>query len=90
MTTLRIINFLVGNSLRIFIYYKGLNFAEGSALKYAWRAGKKDGESTDKDHSKMNHYINDIAKRARVSTFSVMSEIDILLEQAKTWDGKFE
>ena len=33
-----------GRQLEDFIAEHGLKFAEGSALKYLWRAGKKDGE----------------------------------------------
>ena len=77
-----------GKFLEDFIWYKGLNFAEGSALKYAYRAGKKDGESAEKDHEKMNHYIHFLAKKGGVGYMSVMSEIDIWLDQARTWNGE--
>lgn len=77
-----------GKFLEDFIWYKGLNFAEGSALKYAWRAGKKDGESTEKDHGKMNHYIHFLAKKGGIGYLSVLSEVGIWLDQAKAWDGK--
>lgn len=77
-----------GKYLEDFIWRKGLNFAEGSALKYAWRAGQKDGESSAKDHEKMNHYIKFIAKQGGVSVVSVMDEVDIWLDQAKAWDGE--
>lgn len=79
-----------GKFLEDFIWWKGLNFAEGSALKYAWRAGKKDGESAKKDHEKMNHYIHFLAKVSGVSHLSVMAEIDIWLDQAKGWDGSYD
>lgn len=46
-----------GKYLEDFIYEKGLNFNIGSALKYRWRAGKKDGESKGKDMAKAQHYV---------------------------------
>lgn len=52
-----------GKYLEDFILYKKLNFAWGSALKYWWRAGKKDGESAEKDLAKYEHYVRFIAAR---------------------------
>ena len=51
-----------GKFLEDFIYHKGLNFNMGSALKYVWRAGYKDGESEEKDLKKAYHYIEFEAK----------------------------
>ena len=45
-----------GLYLEDFIFAKRLSFAEGSALKYLYRAGKKDHESFNKDMSKFKHY----------------------------------
>lgn len=51
-----------GGQLEDFIAYKGMSFALGSAVKYAWRAGKKDGESKEKDTKKIGHYVRFLAK----------------------------
>ena len=45
-----------GKQLEDFIHTKNLTFGAGSALKYLWRAGKKDGESREKDISKAEWY----------------------------------
>ena len=50
-----------GRYLEDFIAWKRLDFAEGLALKYRWRAGKKDGETAEKDMAKMAHYARFIA-----------------------------
>lgn len=36
----------------------GLGFVLGTAVKYIWRAGKKDGETAVKDLKKAQWYIN--------------------------------
>jgi hypothetical protein len=51
-----------GKQLEDFIHYKKLSFAEGSAVKYLWRAGKKDGESKEKDLKKAEHYLKFLDK----------------------------
>jgi hypothetical protein len=79
-----------GKYLEDFIYYKKLNFNMGSALKYQWRAGFKDGESEDKDNKKSNHYIEFEARcRNPISPnkVEVSNEVDQLKEEAKTWTG---
>ena len=48
-----------------FIYEKGLNFNMGSAVKYRWRAGHKDGESKEKDLAKCDHYAILEAKKRK-------------------------
>lgn len=53
-----------GSQLEDAIAYFGLNFAMGSALKYLWRAGRKDGESRGKDLAKATHFIRFEAGRA--------------------------
>lgn len=51
-----------GKYLEDFIYAKKMNFAWGSALKYWWRAGRKDGENVEKDLAKHEHYVRFIAR----------------------------
>lgn len=51
-----------GDQLEDFIEAMGMGFAKGSAVKYLWRAGKKDGESADKDKAKAEHYIKFLAR----------------------------
>ena len=92
-----------GKFLEDFIYYKNLNFNMGSALKYKWRAGNKDGESDSKDLAKADHYIRfEALCRHRLSgsdkftnsdellndlVESIRDEIDFLMEEARQWAG---
>ena len=83
-----------GKFLEDFIYHRGLNFNMGSALKYVWRAGYKDGESEDKDLKKANHYIEFEAKcRSESNDFNlekmieaVRGQIYCLREEAYNWN----
>ncbi len=72
-----------GRQLEDFIAERGLKFAEGSALKYLFRAGKKDGESAEKDRAKAEHFIHFIAKQEFVSDFTVRIFLENLLRLAK-------
>lgn len=80
-----------GKYLEDFIYHKGLNFNMGSALKYLYRAGKKQGESDDKDRRKAAHYIEYEAEcRSRVcgrqfSADAIRHEVEKLLAEAQGW-----
>lgn len=74
-----------GKFLEDFIWEKGLDFAEGSALKYRWRAGKKDGESSEKDINKAVHYEKFIAAKRGVSAEFVRGMIERLIEEAKSF-----
>ena len=82
-----------GKYLEDFIYYKGLNFNMGSALKYLYRAGKKQGESDDKDRRKAAHYIEYEAEcRSRFcgrefSSDAIRHEVEELLAEAQGWGG---
>ncbi len=51
-----------GRQLEDFIFDWDLDFATGSALKYLWRAGRKDGECAAKDKAKAEHFIRFIAR----------------------------
>ena len=74
-----------GRNLEDFIYEQRLDFSSGSALKYLWRAGKKDGESTSKDMDKCMHYCKFIAKKSCCSTEKVLDEVRSLRDKAMTW-----
>ena len=74
-----------GFFLEDFIYAKGLNFNMGSALKYLWRAGYKDGESEDKDKAKAKHYIDFEAKCRGIDSKMVENEVLALREEAYNW-----
>ena len=76
-----------GKYLEDYIFHKGLNFAEGSALKYMWRAGSKDGESENKDNDKCKHYCKFLAIHGAVDVESVVSEVERWRDEATTWDG---
>ena len=60
-----------GRQLEDFISERRLSFAEGSALKYLYRAGKKDGESAEKDRAKARHFTRFIARYECVDELSV-------------------
>lgn len=74
-----------GSHLEDFIYEKKLNFNMGSALKYLWRAGYKDGESEEKDLKKAEHYIKFEAKCRGVEEAVVDDDVKSLLEEAYIW-----
>lgn len=76
-----------GRQLEDFIAEHGLKFAEGSALKYLWRAGKKDGESAEKDRAKAEHFINFIARKVCVDDVVVRNYIENLVRLA---EGDYE
>lgn len=76
-----------GKYLEDFIAYKGLDFATGSAVKYGYRAGKKDGESAEKDLNKKMHYVRFISTQTNQSVEDVLATVDHLLEEAQTWTG---
>ena len=77
-----------GRYLEDFIAWKRLDFAEGSALKYRWRAGKKDGETAEKDMAKMAHYARFLALRGCVDVEDVAQEVEAWLAEATAWNGQ--
>ena len=86
-----------GKDLEDFISDRQLDFATGSALKYYWRAGKKHGESFDKDLRKCRHYCASIARADGLpkpdSEEAVLAEyvfIRNLSYEARRWDGGAE
>ena len=72
-----------GRQLEDFIADHGLKFAEGSALKYLWRAGKKDGESAEKDRAKAEHFILFTAKESNVAPSTVKMYLEHLIKMAQ-------
>jgi hypothetical protein len=77
-----------GKSLEDFIWEKRLDFIRGSALKYYYRAGKKDGESTAKDISKCMHYCRFYAKKNGVEAEEILNNIKQLYAEAIKWNGE--
>lgn len=71
-----------GRDLEDFIFERNLSFPVGSALKYKWRAGKKHGESADKDLAKAAHYVKFLAERWSVDYGVVERMVDALVREA--------
>lgn len=76
-----------GKYLEDYIHARGLAFALGSAVKYMWRAGKKDGESREKDLKKAGHYIDFASRNLDWPLTDVRSFVVSLVDEARTWDG---
>ena len=74
-----------GKYLEDFIAAKGMSFALGSAVKYKWRAGKKDGESFEKDLAKARHYTKFLD--INVNGVDWDKRVDELIAEATAWDG---
>ena len=77
-----------GRQLEDFIVWRRLDFAWGSALKYIWRAGMKDGESASKDRMKADHYLRLISRTCHESMDNLEHELERLHAEAREWDGK--
>lgn len=77
-----------GGQLEDFIAAKGMSFALGSAVKYRWRAGKKDGESAEKDEKKAKHYIKFL--EINVMFVNWDRRVDELVEEASHWKPNWE
>ena len=77
-----------GRFLEDFIYAKSLNFNMGSAVKYLWRAGRKDGEAYEKDLAKYRHYVRFEAKcrnQDKPNVRLVEKEVKRLINEALEW-----
>ena len=72
-----------GRQLEDFIAERRLSFAQGSALKYLWRAGKKDGETAEKDRAKAEHFIRANARHCGIGVDDSRRTIMELLEEAE-------
>lgn len=78
-----------GRQLEDWIMHEfGLGFALGSAIKYVYRAGHKDGESKEKDMAKAMHYVKFVAEKLRISESEVIANIERTLEAANDWSGE--
>ena len=77
-----------GRQLEDFIVWMRLDFAWGSALKYIWRAGMKDGESASKDRMKAYHSLRLISRTRHESMDNLERELERLYTGAREWDGK--
>lgn len=77
-----------GMYLEDYIRHMRLDFATGSALKYRWRAGHKDGESAEKDGAKAAHYVRFIAEHDGCAVAEVEKRVAYLLREAAAWNGK--
>jgi len=75
-----------GLYLEDYIDYKELDFKWGSAVKYEYRAGAKDGEPEDKDHGKRNHYICEIANREKLAYDAVLQHVKWHVDEARSWN----
>ena len=56
-----------------------------SALKYNVRAGKKEGESLEKDIGKRDDYIEEIAGDDLEKQYLIKSELNIIKENFEKW-----
>lgn len=77
-----------GRQLEEFISWKRLDFAAGSALKYRYRAGMKDGESLAKDSMKEHHYTDFLDRRDNLQRGTSAEAVERLYVEALKWDGK--
>lgn len=75
-----------GLFLEDYIDYKELDFKWGSAVKYEYRAGAKDGEPEGKDRSKRNHYICEIAARDGVAHAAALRQVRGYVAEARAWN----
>lgn len=75
-----------GLYLEDFIEYMELDFKWGCAVKYKYRAGKKDGETEEKDLGKCYHYVNEIADRELTPREIVYRTVCSLVDEAYYWD----
>lgn len=74
-----------GRDLEDFIFEHRLQFPVGSALKYFWRAGKKDGESREKDIQKYGHYVRFLADKWSVPPDAIRRMVEELRRNAEDW-----
>lgn len=82
-----------GQQLKDFIIYNDPEFwkivSNWSAIKYYIRAGKKDGESLEKDLGKCKDYVKEyVALDGSVSINEIMEELERIKTQFETWKGE--
>lgn len=60
-----------------------------SAIKYYIRAGKKDGESLEKDLGKCKDYVKEyVALEESVSVNEIMEELELIKAKFEAWKGE--
>lgn len=79
-----------GKQVEDYIWERNLPFWFGSALKYRYRAGNKDGEDVQKDLRKMMHYASYAAMHRKVATRPRFVSMIVEREFIRMcgWDGK--
>lgn len=77
-----------GRQLEDYIDGRKLGFAFGSAMKYRFRAGKKDGESADKDLAKFEHFVRFLSATHHGTVQAWKDAVDEEIERANKWDGQ--
>ena len=81
-----------GQQLKDFIIANDPEFwkivSNWSAIKYYIRAGKKDGESQEKDLGKCEDYVKEyIALKESVSVNEVMEDLELIKAEFEAWKG---
>lgn len=74
-----------GLNLEDYIHWAELDFNMGSAVKYHYRAGNKDGESKDKDLNKCYHYVRQIAVKEHMDPNEVYRLVIAHVNRALNW-----
>lgn len=82
-----------GQQLKDFIIANDPEFwkiiSNWSAIKYYIRAGKKDGESLEKDLGKCKDYVKEyVALDGSCSINEVMEELELIKAQFEAWKGE--
>lgn len=82
-----------GQQLKDFIIANDPEFwktvSNWSAIKYYIRAGKKDGESLEKDLGKCKDYVKEyVALEENVSVNEIMEELELIKAQFEAWKGE--
>lgn len=82
-----------GQQLKDFIIANDPEFwkivSNWSAIKYYIRAGKKDGESQEKDLGKCEDYVKEyVALEENVSVNEIMEELKVIKAEFEAWKGE--
>lgn len=82
-----------GQQLKDFIIANDPEFwkivSNWSAIKYYIRAGKKDGESLEKDLGKCKDYVKEyVALNETVSVNEVMEDLELIKAEFEAWKGE--
>lgn len=82
-----------GQQLKDFIIANDPEFwkivSNWSAIKYYIRAGKKDGESEEKDLGKCKDYVKEyVALNETISVNEVMEDLELIKAKFEAWKGE--